>query len=85
MDIRKKYIDFMLENIIETNMNVRLPHPHEDGGIFWPIIGPTVYIDVELEIIEKYTRSVKFKFKFDKYEIEKLIYIPFCRLLSVAA
>jgi hypothetical protein len=27
MDIRKKYIDFMLENIIETNMDIILPHP----------------------------------------------------------
>ena len=29
-----------------------------------------------IEVIEKYTRSVKFKFKFDKYEVEKIIFIP---------
>lgn len=76
MDIREKYIDFMLENIIPTNIKVQLPEPHEDGKLFWTKLGPTVYMNVELEVIEKYTRSVKFNFKFDKYDIEKIIFIP---------
>jgi hypothetical protein len=76
MDIRKKYIDFILENIIETNIKVQLIHPREDGSLVWTLSGPTVYMNVELEVIEKYTRSVKFKLKFDKYEVEKIIYIP---------
>jgi hypothetical protein len=33
-------------------------------------------MNVELEVIEKYTRSVKFNFKFDKYNVEKIIFIP---------
>ena len=76
MDIREKYIDFMLENIIPTNIKVQLPEPHEDGKLFWTKLGPTVYMNVELEVIEKYTRSVKFNFKFDKYGVEKIIFIP---------
>lgn len=76
MNIREKYIDFMLENIIQTNIRVQLPHPQEDGKLFWTKLGPTVYMNVELEVIEKYTRSVKFNFKFDKYDIEKIIFIP---------
>lgn len=76
MDIREKYIDFMLDNMIGTNIRVQLPEPHEDGKLFWTKLGPTVYINVELEVIEKYTRSVKFNFKFDKYEVEKIIFIP---------
>lgn len=76
MDIREKYIDFMLDNIIGTSMKVQLPSPQEDGRIFYVKLGPTVYMDVELEVIEKYTRSVKFKFKFEKYEVEKIIFIP---------
>lgn len=76
MDIREKYIDFMLDNLIGTNIRVQLPEPHEDGKLFWTKLGPTVYINVELEVIEKYTRSVKFNFKFDKYEVEKIIFIP---------
>jgi hypothetical protein len=76
MDIREKYIDFMLENIIGTNIRVQLPEPHEDGKLFWTKLGPTVYMNVELTVIEKYTRSVKFNFKFDRYDVEKIIFIP---------
>jgi hypothetical protein len=66
----------MLENVIGSNIRVQLPHPQEDGKLFWTKLGPTVYMNVELEVIEKYTRSVIFKLKFDKYEIEKIIFIP---------
>ena len=76
MVLTKKYIDFMLENVIGSNIRVQLPHPQEDGKLFWTKLGPTVYMNVELEVIEKYTRSVIFKLKFDKYEIEKIIFIP---------
>lgn len=76
MDIREKYIDFMLENIIGTNIKVQLPNPQEDGKLFWVKLGPVVYMDVELGVIEKYTRSVKFNFKFDRYDVEKIIFIP---------
>lgn len=76
MDIREKYIDFMLENIIGTNIKVQLPNPQEDGKLFWVKLGPVVYMDVELGVIEKYTRSVKFNFKFDRYDVKKIIFIP---------
>jgi hypothetical protein len=76
MELTKKYIDFMLENVIGSNIRVQLPNPQEDGKLFWTKLGPTVYMNVELEVIEKYTRSVIFKLKFDKYEVEKIIFIP---------
>ena len=76
MDIREKYIEFMLDNVIGPNIRVQLPSPQEDGRIFYVKLGPTVYMNVELEVIEKYTRSVIFKLKFDKYEVEKIIFIP---------
>ena len=76
MELTKKYIDFMLENVIGSSIRVQLPEPHEDGKLFWTKLGPTVYMNVELEVIEKYTRSVIFRLKFDKYEIEKIIFIP---------
>ena len=66
----------MLDNIIGYKMKVQLPEPQEDGKLFWNMLGPTVYMNVELEVIEKYTRSVKFNFKFDKYNVEKIIFIP---------
>jgi len=76
MDIREKYIEFMLNNIIGTSTKVQLPSPQEDGKVFHVKLGPTVYMDVNFEVLDKYTRSVKFKFKFDKYEVEKIIFIP---------
>ena len=76
MELTKKYIDFMLENVIGSNIRVQLPNPQEDGKLFWTKLGPTVYMNVELEVIEKYTRSVKFNLKFDKYDVEKIIFIP---------
>jgi hypothetical protein len=76
MELTKKYIEFMLENVIGSDIKVQLPNPQEDGKLFWTKLGPTVYIKVDLEVIEKYTRSVKFKLKFDKYELEQLIFIP---------
>jgi hypothetical protein len=76
MDVREKYIDFILDNVISSNIRVQLPRPEEDGKLFWTKLGPTVYIKVDWEVIEKYTRSVKFKLKFDKYEVEQIIFIP---------
>ena len=66
----------MLENIIGSNIRVQLPNPQEDGKLYWTKLGPIVYMNVELEVIEKYTRSVKFNLKFDRYEVEKIIFIP---------
>ena len=66
----------MLENVIGSNIRVQLPEPHEEGKLFWTKLGPIVYMNVDLEVIEKYTRSVIFKLKFDKYEVEKIIFIP---------
>ncbi len=76
MSVREKYVDFMLENVIGSSISVQLPRPEEDGKLLWVKLGPTVYINVDLEVIEKYTRSVKFKLKFDKYELEQIIFIP---------
>ena len=66
----------MLDNVISSSIRVQLPKPVSDGKIVWVKLGPVVYINVELEVVEKYSRSVKFKLKFDKYEIEELIFLP---------
>jgi hypothetical protein len=76
MTFPEKYIDFILENVIEYDLKVQLPEPQEDGKVCFYKLGPAVHIDVKLEVIEKYTRSVKFKLKFDKYELEQIIFIP---------
>ena len=40
-------------------------------------LGPTVHCKVQIEVIEKYTRSAKLKLTFDKYEVEEIFFIPF--------
>jgi hypothetical protein len=76
MELNKKYIEFMLDNVIGSSVRVQLPKPQEAGKVMWVKLGPVVYMNVDLEVIEKYSRSVKFKLKFDKYELEELIFLP---------
>jgi len=77
MTFIQKYVDFILDNIIQDNIRVQLYKPFEDGSRMITKIGPTVHCKVKIEVIEKYTRSAKLKLTFDKYEIEELFFIPF--------
>jgi len=75
MSITEKYIDFILDNFIGNNIKVQLPKPYKEG-VMWVKLGFVVYQEVQIEVLEKYTRSVKLKLSFDKYEIEQLVFIP---------
>ena len=77
MTITQKYVDFILDNIIQDSSTVQLYKPFEDGSRMFVKSGPTVYCKVQIEVIEKYTRSAKLKLTFDKYEIEEIFFIPF--------
>ena len=77
MTITQKYVDFILDDIIQDTIRVQLYKPFEDGSRMITKIGPIVYCKVKIEVIEKYTRSAKLKLTFDKYEIEELFFIPF--------
>lgn len=74
--LSEKYLDFILDNVISKSIKVNLPRPMEDGKTFWVKLGPIVTIDVKLEVLEKYSRSAKFKVMFDCYEIERVFHIP---------
>ena len=76
MGVTEKYINFILDNFIGDKINVQLPKPDKDGRVMWVKLGFIVYQEVEIEVLEKYTRSVKLKLLFDKYEIEQLVFIP---------
>ena len=75
MSIAEKYIDFILDNFIGDKIKVQLPKPYK-GGVMWVKLGFVVYQEVQIEVLEKYTRSVKLKLIFDKYEVEQLVFIP---------
>ena len=76
MSVTEKYIDFILDNFIGDKIKVQLPKPDRDGRVMWVKLGVVVYQEVRIEILEKYTRSVKLKLLFDKYEVEQLVFIP---------
>ena len=77
MTVTQKYVDFILDNIIQDNSTVQLYKPLEDGARMITKLGPQVHCIVQIEVVEKYTRSAKLKLKFDKYEVEELFFIPF--------
>lgn len=77
MSITQKYVDFILDNIIQDSITVQLYKPYEDGSRMITKIGPQVRCKVKIEVIEKYTRSAKLKLTFDKYEVEEIFFIPF--------
>jgi hypothetical protein len=76
MSITEKYRDFILDNIIKDKILVQLPKPTEDGKLLWVKLGISVYIEVKIEVIERYSRSFKAKLIFDNYEIEQLFFTP---------
>ena len=77
MGVTNKYVDFILDNIIQDKVTVQLYKPFEDGARMYVKLGPTVHRKVKIEVVEKYTRSAKLKLTFDKYEIEEIFFIPF--------
>jgi len=77
MTFIQKYVDYILENVIQGSIRVQLYRPFKDGSRMITKIGPTVHCQVKIEVLEKYTRSAKLKLTFDKYEIEELFFIPF--------
>jgi hypothetical protein len=77
MGVTNKYVDFILDNIIQDSITVQLYKPFEDGSRMYVKLGPMVHCKVQIEVIEKYTRSAKLKLTFDKYEHEDIFFIPF--------
>lgn len=77
MNNTRKYVDFIIDEILPGDFKVLLFEPQNDNkAVNWKI-GPRVFIDVKLTAIERYSRSAKFKIVFDKYEKEQIIYIPY--------
>ena len=77
MTVTQKYVDFIIDNIIQDNSTVQLYKPQEDGTRMITKLGPQVHCIVQIEVVEKYTRSAKLKLTFDKYEVEEIFFIPF--------
>ena len=74
--VTEKYRDFILENFIGDSIRVQLPKIDEEGRAWSVKLGLSVYIKVDIEVIEKYSRSFKAKLKFNGFEIEQLFFTP---------
>lgn len=77
MEVTRKYVDFILENIVKDSITVQLYEPCEDGKRMYVKLGPAVHCKVNIKVLEKYTRSAKLKLTFDKYEVEEIFFIPY--------
>jgi hypothetical protein len=77
LTITQKYVNFILDNVIQDKVIVQLYKPCEDGKRMYVKLGPTVHCKVNIEVLEKYTRSAKLKLTFDKYEVEEIFFIPY--------
>jgi hypothetical protein len=75
--VTNKYVDFILDNIIQDSITVQLYKPMEDGARMYVKLGAVVHCKVQIEVIEKYTRSAKLKLTFDKYVYEDIFFLPF--------
>ena len=64
MGITNKYVDFIIDNIIQDTITVQLYKPMEDGARMIVKLGAVVFCKVKIEVIEKYTRSAKLKLTF---------------------
>ncbi len=76
MEIRQKYIDFIIENLIHNLVKIQLPLPGDNGENYCVQEGTILYMDITIQVIEIYTRAVKLKLIFDAYEKEQIFFIP---------
>ena len=76
MTATEKYRDFILENLIGNSLRVQLPKIDEEGRNWNVKLGLSTYIKVDIEVIEKYSRSFKAVLKFNDFEVEQLFFTP---------
>jgi hypothetical protein len=76
MTTTEKYRDFILENFIGDSLRVQLPKIDEEGRHWITKLGLSTYIKVDIEVIEKYSRSFKVVLKFNGFEVEQLFFTP---------
>jgi hypothetical protein len=74
-NVMEEYVEFIC-NEIPTTVNVLIDVPNSvRKEVYISKIGPKLWCTTNIEILEKYTRSAKFKLKFDKYEVEDIFFI----------
>jgi hypothetical protein len=68
-NVMERYVEFICNEIpSKTNILIDIPKSIKKE-VYIPKIGPKIFVNINIEILEKYTRSAKFKLSFDKYII----------------
>jgi len=71
----ERYVGFICSEIKDKHsVLLWIPSSIKDE-VYIPKIGPKVYIECNINILEKYTRSAKVELSFDKYKIETLLFM----------
>ena len=74
MMITQKYVEFILE-YLGKDYRAQLDEPLEKGTYASWKIGPIITTPVNIEVLNKYTRSANLRLSFDKYKVDELFFM----------
>jgi hypothetical protein len=79
LSVMERYVAFICSELPKTRRVLLNPPPPMENGEYgykrMSKIGPHVYMPVEIEIVETYTRSAKLCVKFEDYQINDIFYM----------
>lgn len=79
LSVMERYVAFICDELPKTRRVLLNPPPPMENGEYgykrMSKIGPHVYMFVEIEIVETYTRSAKLCVKFEDYQMNDIFYM----------
>jgi hypothetical protein len=79
VSVMERYVAFICSELPKTRRVLLTPPPPMENGEYGykriSKIGPHVYMYVEIEVVEKYTRSAKLCIKFEDYQMNDIFYM----------
>ena len=79
LSVMERYVAFICSELPKTRRVLLTPPPPMENGEYgykrMSKIGPHVYMPVEIEIVETYTRSAKLCVKFEDYQMNDIFYM----------
>jgi hypothetical protein len=79
LSVMERYVAFICSELPKTRRVLLNPPPPMENGEYGykriNKIGPHVYMYVEIEVVEKYTRSAKLCIKFEDYQMNDIFYM----------
>ena len=75
MSITEKYVEFILGYIGNSSL-VQLDEPKEGNMVAYHKLGPVITVNVDMKVLSTYSRSANILLTFDKYNVERLFFMP---------